>query len=127
MGAVLSALLVIGAMQRCASGYDDEDNILTFSYKCTLKSICGFYYMHEENDYRIFYIPDILIPLQFVIRNDALKNYVLDNIIVNGTDVTDFVKESYYDAEYNFVIGVDKEINPNKKITIKLRFVKTNI
>ena len=26
MGAVLSTMLLIGAMQRCASGYDDEDN-----------------------------------------------------------------------------------------------------
>ena len=130
MGAVLSTMLLIGAMQNCASEYDD-DNVLKLYYKCTLeKSDEDYYkYIDENEKYGIEYRFDDVHYILICIWNDALKNYQLDNIMVNNIDMHNLVvMESKYDYYGNcFVIYVYTKTDPTKNVTVKLRFVKTNI
>ena len=144
MGAVLSTMLLIGAMQNCASGYDDEDdNVINLHYKCTLKEVIdertgivyGYSYIDVNKGYGIAYAEDLgnefsdlegVWILKIDIKNDALKNYQLDKIIVNGNKVHDVKGSGYdYDEGY-FTIVINTEINPTEEVTVKLRFAKAN-
>ena len=82
MGAVLSTMLLIGAMQNCASGYDEDKDIITFTCEGTLENNGYEYIIDKGGNYTITYNSQTH-NLIFTIHNNVLKNYELYRYYLN--------------------------------------------